>query len=84
MTPVPLTHPWFEAHFIGQIGPDDSLRRLPSIDGAQGVMLVSPCAFGVDEHAHSVVVPFANPRGAPPVPASFLPRSARWQMSGSR
>lgn len=77
-----LTDPWFEAEFIGAIT-ETSFRRLGgSIDGAQGVFLYSPCGYGLTDGTHGLVVAFANPRNAPPVPASFEPLP-RWQMSGS-
>ena len=78
-----LTDPWFEAEFIGNIGPDGSFRRQgANIDGAQGIFLYSPCAFGEEGGVHAVVVPFANPRNAPPVPANFEP-ATRWAVTGT-
>lgn len=77
-----LTDPWFEAEFVGEISPHGSFRRLPSIEGAQALFLWSPCAFGNDARAHGLIVPFANPRNAPLVPANFEPKP-RWQMAGS-
>lgn len=85
---IPLTDPWFEAEFYG-FAAEHSFRRLPSIDGAQGIFLWCPCAYGDDKRAHGLLVPFSNPRNAPPVPAGHGPASSsggkrpRWTMSGS-
>jgi hypothetical protein len=79
---VRLVDPWFEAEFIGGITEAGSFHRLPSIDGAQAVFFYGPCGYGETDGTHAVIVPFANPRNAPPVPAGFVPKY-RWQMSGS-
>lgn len=84
-----LDDPWFEAEFVGGAAESGSYRRLPSIDGAQGVFLWCPCAYGNDQRAHGLIVSFANPRGAPAAPGNFGMRARnggpppRWQMSGS-
>jgi hypothetical protein len=63
-------------------------RQGAEIDGAQGIFLYCPCAFGTDK-AHGLLIPFSNPRNAPPVPPGHGPQSRgggsrpRWQMSGS-
>lgn len=77
-----LTDPWYEATFIGEISPQGSFRRLPSIEGAQGVLLCSPCCYGVERGCHYVLVPFTNPRNAAPVPAGFQPEP-KWTMTGT-
>ena len=84
-----LTDPWFEAEFIGRANEQGGFTRQGvAIDGAQGVFLWCPCAFGHDEHAHGLVIPFANPRGAPACPENFGPKSRdgshrpRWNMIG--
>ncbi len=95
---APLTDPWFEATFYGEISADSrSHRELPSIDGAQGVQFWCPCGFGNPEfpldggRPHMCLVPFRNPRNAPPCPDNHgclqtgnhdAPRP-RWEMSGS-
>jgi hypothetical protein len=77
-----LTDPWFEAEFVGYITTEGSLRRLgPSINGAQGLFLYSPCGYG-ERGTHALVIPFENPRNAQPVPSTFVP-SPRWGMSGT-
>lgn len=80
-------------------------RQGGTIEGAQGLFLWCPCGYGVlDEHGqekypldvslnkgrpHGVIVPFANPRNAPPCPADHGPVSSdgkthpRWTMTGS-
>lgn len=79
-----LTDPWFEATFVGRFKLSGAFGRLPSIDGAQGVLLISPCSMGgTNVGVHSVLVPFANPRNAPPVPPEFEPGLHRWQMAGT-
>lgn len=96
-----LTDPWFEAAFYGQIeaGNADqhqggSFTMQDSIDGAQGVTLWCPCGYGKPEfpldggRPHAIIIPFANPRGAPSVPEDHGPKSAdnptgprpRWQL----
>lgn len=63
-------------------------RFVDSIDGAQGLWLYCPCAFGDDRRAHGLIVPFANPRNAPPLPPNHGPVNSqgqhpRWQMEGA-
>lgn len=88
MTPVSLTDPWFEAEFYGKADGRGLARQGASIDGAQGLFMWCPCAFGNDHRAHGLIVPFANPRNAPELPAEHGPLSRdgghrpRWQMSG--
>jgi len=79
-----LSDPWFEAEFIGHISEDGrSYRRQGGeIEGAQAVFLYGPCGFGRTDGTHGLIVPFKNPRNAPPVPAAFEP-TPRWEMSGS-
>lgn len=86
-----LTDPWFEAEFYGHVSSDrDSYQRQgSSIDGAQGVFLWCPCAYGDDSRAHGLIIPFANPRNAPPCPPNHGPLARdgktrpRWQMTGT-
>lgn len=85
-----LTDPWFEAEFYGN-ATDKSLRRQGAqIEGAQGLVMYCPCAYGrEDARAHGLIVPFANPRNAPALPADHGPTRrhsdvhTRWEMSGS-
>lgn len=79
-----LTDPWFEAEFIGNIRDDGKghRRQGDQIEGAQAVFLYSPCGYGMTDGTHGVIVPFANPRNAPAVPAAFEP-TPRWQVSGT-
>ena len=97
---APLTDPWFEAEFFGRC--EDNGRHYDqgaNIEGAQGVEFWCPCGYGKPEYPldgarpHRVMVPFANPRNAPPVPPNFGPTRrkqrpeepdtrCRWQMSG--
>jgi hypothetical protein len=94
-----LTDPWFEAEFYGNVGKSglgrDSWQRQDGIDGAQGIVLWCPCGYGKPEfpldgaRPHALIIPFANPRNAPPVPPDHGPVSMdgshrpRWQMSGT-
>jgi hypothetical protein len=91
-----LTDPWFKAWFYGNVqaadanGRGESFHRQPTIDGAQGIVLYCPCGYGKpDEHAHDLLIPFANPRNAPPCPESHGPFSRdgktrpRWTMTGT-
>ena len=87
-----LTDPWFEARFYGQITADGSHRDLPSIDGAQGLIMYCPCGYGKPSAgAHHFMVPFANPRNAPPCPAKHGPLDTsnpdgprpRWMVQGA-
>lgn len=99
-----LTDPWFEAEFYGNVfenRPCDGVncsvvsphthsgysRQGSNIDGAQGLFLYCPCGYGSNK-AHGLLIPFSNPRNAPPVPASHGPegrdgKRPRWTMSGS-
>jgi hypothetical protein len=89
-----LSDPWFAAKFYGQIDADRSFRHLPSIEGAQGLFLWCPCGYGLPEfpldgaRPHGILVPFRNPRGAPPVPDGHGPigrddkTRPRWEMLG--
>jgi hypothetical protein len=101
-----LTDPWFEAEFYGNVLPGirpggeggEFTMQGPQIEGAQGLFLWCPCGFGDPRYRtpdggkpHGLIVPFANPRNAPPVPPDHGPKSAttpdgprpRWQMSGA-
>ncbi len=92
-----LNDEWFEAKFYGEISADGkSMRYLDSIDGAQGLFLWCPCGYGKPEfplnagRPHGVLIPFVNPRNAPPVPADHGPVNKtdgktrpRWTMSGT-
>lgn len=62
-------------------------RLIPSIDGAQGLFCYCPCGYGTD-CAHGLIVPFENPRNAPPVPVEHGPGSVtgsrpRWHLAGA-
>lgn len=89
-----LNDAWFEARFYGK-ATEGGFTFLDSIEGAQGLWLWCPCGYGKAEHPldggrpHAIMVPFANPRNAPPCPANHGPFSKRtnthprWTMSGS-
>jgi len=93
-----LTDPWFAATFYGNVSADDRSRQeIPSIDGAQGVQLWCPCGYGDPRYPlsggrpHMLMIPFRNPRNAPPCPENHgmlqkgnhdAPRP-RWVMSGT-
>lgn len=86
-----------DAEFIGEWKDEHgtkSYRRLPSIDGAQGISFQCPaCAVGKErgeedgrghyKGAHYVICWFRNPRGAPPVPADATPGPGRWWAEGT-
>lgn len=82
---------WFEAEFYGNANERGGfVRQGPSIDGAQGLFLWCPCAYGKDERAHGLIIPFTNPRNAPELPANHGPVSRndpshhpRWFMVGT-
>lgn len=83
-----LTDPWFEAEFYGNAANDSHERQGDKIDGAQGLVLWCPCAYGNDQRAHGLLIPFANPRNAPPCPPGHGPVARdgthpRWQMTGT-
>ena len=85
-----LVDPWFEAEFGGNDSPSGGWRRQgATIDGAQLLFLWCPCAYGHDARAHGLIVPFANPRGAPVPDHNFGIRArdgitkTRWQMTGT-
>lgn len=93
-----LTDPWFGAEFYGQAAGDGFTPQGPIIEGAQGLFLWCPCGFTDPRYQvpdggrpHGLIVPFANPRNAPAVPADHGPCSSRdrtgprprWQMSGT-
>lgn len=85
-----LTDPWFEAEFYGQANElGGYTRQGERIDGAQGLFLWCPCAYGNDARAHGLIIPFANPRNAPRLPERHGPLSRdgshrpRWEMSGT-
>lgn len=86
-----LTDPWFEAEFYGDVAADGSRhRRGVQLDGAQGLFLWCPCSYGNDKRAHGLIVPFANPQGAPACPADHGPINSNpgqprppWAMSGT-
>ncbi len=89
-----LTDTWFEAEFYGNATATSHRRQGGRIEGAQGVVLYCPCAYGRDEGAHGLMIPFANPRNAPQCPDGHGPvaRKARpedpdvhprWTMQGS-
>lgn len=90
-----LSDPWFEAQFYGEVSALGH-KDLPSIEGAQGVFFWCPCGYGKPEfpleggRPHGVMVPFANPRNAPALPADHGPDNCdplaprpRWIMTGS-
>ena len=84
-----LDDPWFEAEFYGKARGQSFTRQGASIDGAQGLFLWCPCAYGDDKRAHGLIVPFANPRNAPTLPDEHGPTSRdgshhpRWTMMGA-
>jgi hypothetical protein len=97
-----LIDPWFDAEFYGSVKPCDADGRGGSwrhqgdvIEGAQGLFLWCPCGFGRPgfppdgARPHGLIIPFSNPRNAPPVPADHGPfgkdkkTRPRWTMSGS-
>ena len=93
-----LTDPWFDAQFYGNVSADARSHRNQggNIEGAQGLFLWCPCGwmkpeFPVDgARPHGVLIPFANPRNAPPCPPNHGPTNKnegkdrpRWQMSGT-
>lgn len=96
---VKLSDPWFAAEFYGEINEADQSHRQQGerIEGAQGLFLWCPCGYGKPEfpldggRPHGVIIPFKNPRNAPPVPANHGPQSAndpaaarpRWTMAGT-
>lgn len=61
----------------GPRGDGVSHFRLPSVEGAQGVLFTCPKCGG-----HEVLCWFANPRNAPKVPDAAFPRPGRWTFSG--
>jgi hypothetical protein len=81
---VRLTDPWFEAEFYGNVTGGSFCCQGASIEGAQGIFLFCPCRGG-----HALIIPFANPRNAPPVPPEHGPSDRggthrpRWQMTGT-
>lgn len=78
-----LSDPWFEAEFYGRVEGDLHWDQGSEIEGAQGLSLNCPCG------QHSLMIPFANPRNAPSLPADHGPvardgsHHPRWTMSGS-
>lgn len=92
-----LTDPWFDAEFYGKATEDGGhTTQGSSIEGAQGLFLWCPCGYGKPEYPmeggrpHGVLVPFNNPRNAPPLPANHGPQSRhnpevrpRWVMGGT-
>lgn len=90
---APLTDPWFDAEFYGNIQPDGSFTRQDGVEGAQGLLLWCPCGYGKPEYPldggrpHMIMVPFANPLGAPVAPPSHGPFNngvpVRWTLQGA-
>jgi len=94
-----LTDPWFEPAFYGKATPGGGFTlQGAEIDGAQGLSLWCPCGFQLPRYRtddggrpHWLLVPFANPRNAPELPADHGPLRTgqpdaprpRWQMSGT-
>ncbi len=89
-----LTDPWFEAHFLRTDADGKGHRSVDTLDDADGIFLWCPCGYGKTEYPldgprpHGLIVNFANPRSAPPVPAHAGSRSrggglSRWTMSGT-
>lgn len=86
-----LDDPWFEAEFYGNANERGGYTRQGArIEGAQGVFLWCPCAYGHDERAHGLIIPFANPRNASQLPPNHGPHTrndpnhrVRWNMGGS-
>lgn len=85
-----LTDEWFEAEFYGKATEMSYWRQGANIEGAQGIFLWCPCAYGNNERAHGLIIPFANPRNAPALPPGHGPHSRhdsthhpRWTMSGT-
>ncbi|SRR6266851_2826294 len=75
-----------QAEFLGDARPDGH-RRLDSIDGAQGIFFLCPKCWAANGDSaivtHGIIVWFANPRNAPPVPKDCVPKPARWTMAGT-
>lgn len=85
-----LTDPWFDAEFYGHASVNTVRRQGGEIDGAQGLILWCPCAYGrEDGSVHGLMIPFANPRNAPELPRDHGPTDRtgshrpRWTMSGT-
>lgn len=85
-----LTDPWFEAEFYGNATATGYRRQGAQIEGAQGLVMYCPCCYGKDDGAHGLIIPFANPRNAPQLPANHGPTARgnpslhpRWAMSGT-
>ena len=85
-----LTDAWYEAQFGGRATPTGGWHRQGSvIEGAQLIFLWCPCAYGDNERAHGLIIPFRNPRSAP-VPAHNFgittrdrKTQPRWLMEGT-
>lgn len=79
-------------------------RQGAAIEGAQGLFLWCPCGYGALDadgqerypldlslnkgRPHGLLVPFSNPRNAPPVPPDYGPVAhdgshPRWTMTGT-
>jgi hypothetical protein len=92
-----LTDPWFDAEFYGDACATSFRLMGPTLAGAQGLHLWCPCGYGKPQfplhggRPHGLIIPFANPIGAPPPPPEHGPRSSdpnnprrpRWTMSGT-
>ncbi len=101
-----LDDPWFGAEFYGQIepgAPDGSkggsfTMQADRMEGAQGLALWCPCGFNDPRfrtpdggRPHWLLVPFLNPRNAPPCPPDHGPHRTgdknaprpRWSVSGN-
>jgi len=88
-----LTDPWFDAKFLSHTTAYGHTCQ-DQIEGSDGVLLWCPCGYGKAEYPldgarpHAVMVSFANPRNAPPVPPDGGSQSrrggpSRWTMSGT-
>jgi hypothetical protein len=90
-----LTDPWFDAEFYGCVTETSYRRQGPTLYGAQGLFLWCPCGFGKQQYPihggrpHGLLIPFANPQGAPPAVDAHCPVGSdgktrqRWTMAGT-
>ena len=81
-----------EAYFVGEyndVAPNGhvTLRRLDSVEGAQGVQFLCPKCFKENKGpigTHSILCWFLNPRNALNVPDEADPKPGRWIFEGEK